>query len=59
MDEELPLDQDGNPVFPLEEELQALIDQGEIDPDDLEFPIFNDGDGTENNGDKPKLRVLT
>ncbi len=52
-------DEDGNPVFPLSEELQALIESGELDPDNLpNLPIFHDGDGTENHGDKPRTFVL-
>ncbi len=31
-------DQDGNPIFPLEEEIKDLIDAGEINPDDSDLP---------------------
>lgn len=51
-------DEDGNPIFPLSEELLAMIESGEIDPDDIELPIFDDGDGTEDRGDRPRLMVL-
>ena len=57
--DDLPLDQDGNPVFPPLEELQLLLEEGDIDLNDFpSLPIFDDGDGTENNGDPPRTFFL-
>ena len=59
MDDPIPLDQDGNPIFPPGEELLLLLQEGDIDPDNLpNLPIFDDGDGTENNGDLPRTFFL-
>lgn len=63
MANDVAYDQDGNPIFPPLEELQSLIDSGEIDPDDPDptegqIAVFDDGDGTENRGDAPRLMVL-
>ena len=59
MDDPIPLDQDGNPIFPPLEELESLLEQEGIDPNDLpNLPIFDDGDGTENNGDLPRTFIL-
>ncbi len=52
MDDELVLDVDGNPVTMLEEQLQLLIDAG------LAPELLPAGDGTENNGDLPKVTYL-
>ena len=58
MDDLLPLDQEGNPVFTEIDELRTMLESGELDPDDLDLPVFSDGDGTENRGDRPRLMVL-
>ena len=56
MADPIPVDQDGNPIFPLEEEL--LLELGLLGVENGRFPVFNDGNGTENNGDPPRLIVL-
>jgi hypothetical protein len=59
MADSLPLDQNGNPVFPLEEELQSLLEADGTNLDDFsDLPVFDDGDGTESNGDLPRTFVL-
>ena len=56
---DLPLDENGNPVFPPLEELQSLLEEEGFDPDDFpNLPIFDDGDGSENNGDLPRTFML-
>ena len=61
---DLPLDQNGNPVFPTAEELQALIDQGLTEDEIIAFDedseqiLFDDGDGSETSGDQPKVFIV-
>ena len=59
MADKIPVDQDGNPVFPPLEELQSLLEEEGIDPDNFpDLPIFDDGDGSENNGDAPRTFIV-
>ena len=58
MANDVAYDQDGNPISPPLEELQSMIDSGEIDPTEESIVVFNDGDGTENRGDAPRLMIL-
>ena len=52
MADELVPDVDGNPVAPLEDQLELLLESG------LLPEFLPEGDGSENNGDKPKTFAL-
>ena len=59
MADNLPLDQNGNPVFPPVEELQALLEEEGIDPNNFpDLRVFDDGDGSEQRGDSPRTFAL-
>ena len=61
---DLPLDQNGNPVFPPIEQLQSLIEEGITEAEIIAFdkqseqPIFDDGDGSETSGQQPRIFIL-
>lgn len=59
MDDLFPTDENGDLIFPPLEEFQSLLESGDLDPDALpDLTIFDDGDGSENNGDLPRTFVL-